>query len=144
MTEYSKSKKFLKLPHYIGGKKGFGEFLKANLRYPAEALKAGVEGIVLVEYEVDDNGFVHNPKIIKGIGYGCDEEAIRLVSMMKYEKVKNRGLRVKSSAKTKINFKLPKKNSISYTVKSSKKTENKSTKPELPKKPQTFTYTIKF
>lgn len=142
MTEQSRPKKFLHIPHYIGGNKAFREFIRANLRYPKEALDAGIEGTVFLRFDVDDNGMVHNPEVLKGIGYGCDEEAVRLARMMKYEKVKNRGVRVKTSAKTKIRFKLPKQ-SIRYTVKPAKKP--KGTPKENPSKPQkTYSYTVKF
>lgn len=66
MNEYQKKKKFLDLPRYGGGKEEFGRFIAENLRYPKEALEAGIEGRVLVEYEIDDNGLVHNPRVFKG------------------------------------------------------------------------------
>ena len=91
------------------------EFIAENLRYPESALEAKVEGTVIVEYEIDDNGDVSNPHILKGLGYGCDEEAIRLVNLLRFEKVKNRGVRLKITSKTNINFRLTKE-SINYTV----------------------------
>jgi len=84
MSEYHKKKKFLNLPQYPGGKKAFIEFIKNNLRYPQQALDAKIEGRVLVEFEIDDNGTVHNPWIKKSLGYGCDEEALRVVGLLQY------------------------------------------------------------
>lgn len=100
-------KGFLLLPKVTGGKKTFVDFLSQNLVYPEEALENQVEGNVLVEYEVDDNGFVTKAKIVKGLGYGLDEEALRLIMMLRFEKVKNRGVRLRSSGKINIPFRLP-------------------------------------
>ena len=108
-------KNFLKLPGYRGGSKAFKEFIANNLQYPKEALEAGVEGNVVVEYGINDNGDVISARVLKGLGYGCDEEALRLVRMLSFEKVKNRGVRVKVTTKTKIFFTLPKV-TINYSV----------------------------
>ncbi|MCK9422377.1 MAG: energy transducer TonB [Bacteroidales bacterium] len=143
MLDHHQKKRFLKLPKYTGGNKAFREFIAENLRYPESALQAKVEGFVIVEYDVHDNGDVDNPRILKGLGYGCDEEALRVVSLLRFEKVKNRGVRVKMTSKTTINFHLPKSSSISYTF----TTSNKRDKPEAgPKKknesPVIYNYTI--
>ncbi len=140
MPAHQKKKNFIKLPQYPGGKPAFIEFMKKNLQYPPEAIAARIEGKVMVAFEIDDNGDVHNPHIINGIGHGCDEEALRLVSLLKYEKVKNRGMRVRAKNKTSIQFKLPKAG-ISYTITESKKPEQKTD--ENPVK-ETYEYTIRF
>ncbi len=107
MKEHLKKKKFLNLPKYPGGSAAFKEFIRTNLQYPKEALEAKAEGFVIVGYDILDTGEVINPHILKGMGHGCDEEALRLISLLRFEKVKNRGLRVRTSTKTKINFRLP-------------------------------------
>lgn len=56
--------------------------IKANLKYPEEALKNKVQGQVVVEFVVDTNGAVIDPVIKQGIGSGCDEEALRVLSLM--------------------------------------------------------------
>lgn len=142
MSDPRKKKKFLNLPTYTGGKKAFSAFLQQNLKYPPKAIEANIEGSVLVEFEIDDNGIVHNPRVLKGIGSGCDEEAIRVVSLLRYEKVKNQGLRVKSTTKTNIHFKLPVRMTYNVTVTSSKKEPVPSTAP--PKTENTYGYTITF
>lgn len=106
MPDHSTKKRFLKLPEYAGGSQAISEFVTTNLRYPAEAQKAGIEGAVLVKYHIDDDGNVFNPQVIKGLGYGCDEEAIRLIGLLRFEKVRNRGNRVEVTKTTKIHFKL--------------------------------------
>jgi protein TonB len=54
-------------------------FLANSTRYPGKALEEGIEGQVFVCFIVDENGKVTKPEIIKGIGYGCDEEALRVI-----------------------------------------------------------------
>lgn len=108
-------KNFLKLPRFKGGSSSYKDFITSHLVYPKEALEAGIEGQVLVEYGVNDNGEVISARVLKGLGYGCDEEALRLVRMLTFEKVKNRGVRVQVTTRTKINFTLPRVN-INYSV----------------------------
>ncbi len=115
MIQHPKKYESLKMPAYPGGKKAFQEFIVKNLRYPKEAEEANIEGGVIVGYDVTDNGIVLNPHIIKGLGYGCDEEAIRVIGLLRYEKVKNKRVRVKMSTKTTIHFNLNKLR-ISYSV----------------------------
>lgn len=55
---------------------------KTNLVYPDTALKSGVQGPVVVEFIIDTYGAVTNAVVQKGLGYGCDEEALRLISLM--------------------------------------------------------------
>lgn len=144
MTEHHKKKKFLDLPRYGGGNDEFKKFIAGNLRYPKEALEARIEGKVLVEYEIDDNGFVHNPRVLRSLGYGCDEEAVRVVSLLRFKKVKNRGVRVRVNTKTYINFRLP-QTSISYTM--APKYESPATPTDKHKEkdgPVTYEYTITF
>jgi TonB family protein len=137
MQEHQHKKKFLNLPKYLGGSKAFKEFIANNLQYPKAALEARVEGSVIVGYDINDNGDVVSPHVLKGLGYGCDEEAIRLVGMLSFEKAKNRGVRVKLTTKTKINFRLP-KISIHYSAPEKKVPEKKK------EGAVTYEYTIKF
>ena len=142
MPDYHHKKRFLNLPKYSGGSKAYKEFIIDNLRYPEEAINARVAGSVVVEYDIHDNGTVSNPHILKGIGYGCDEEAIRLVSMLQYEKVKNRGVRVKVTSKTTIHFRLPNV-SVNYAVSYSMEQPKPQIKPQQkPSEPVVYGYTI--
>jgi len=138
MPEHHKKRRFLNLPKYPGGSKAFREFISATLHYPGPALNAGVEGTVVVEFDILDNGVVQNPRVLKGIGHGCDEEAVRVVGMLRYEKVKNRGVRVRMTTKTNINFRLPPGVRISYSV---EKKEGAATRAENEKdRPAQVTY----
>ncbi|TSA50097.1 MAG: TonB family protein [Sphingobacteriales bacterium] len=102
----SKPEKLVKQPNYPGGKKAMDEFIRTLLQYPEEAIKNKIEGAVAIEYNVDVFGNVMEAKIKHAIGYGCDEEAIRLVKLLKYEKKKYQGLQVVFHKSLIINFHL--------------------------------------
>lgn len=70
------------MPQYGTGDKDLLTFLADNIKYPAEAREAGIEGTVVVEFVISANGKVQAVSIAKGIGYGCDEEAIRVIQSM--------------------------------------------------------------
>ncbi len=57
------------------------EFLKSNLKYPEEAIKKGIQGVVVVEFVVDEYGGVSATRVVKGLGGGCNEEALRIVRL---------------------------------------------------------------
>ena len=107
MKKSVKPESFIQKPVYAGGTKALNEFITANLRYPDDALKNKIAGSVYLKYDVDTNGIVHQASVIKGIGHGCDEEAIRLVKLLKYEKKLYRKLRVTFHSKIVIHFRLP-------------------------------------
>ncbi len=109
-----KRKKFLKKPRYPGGSKALERFLLQNLRYPEEARRHGIEGNVQVAYEVDENGKVVSAKVLRGIGYGCDEEALRLVKLLRYEGVRNRHVHVRTRFTLVIRFRLPRAPKLQY------------------------------
>jgi periplasmic protein TonB len=69
-------------PQYIGGMEGMTAFLQKNLRYPSQASRQNVQGRVFIQFTVGSDGKIENVKSIKGIGFGCDEEAERVVKMM--------------------------------------------------------------
>ena len=69
-------------PEYPGGMGELGRFMAKNLRYPAEAAKKRKEGRVFVQFIVSKTGEVVKPVILKGIGNGCDEEALRVMQAM--------------------------------------------------------------
>lgn len=56
-------------------------FLNENMSYPAEARKAGITGRVFIEFVVEKDGTLTNFRSVKGIGHGCDDEAIRVLSL---------------------------------------------------------------
>tara|TARA_B100001250_G_scaffold144171_1_gene123418 strand:- start:22054 stop:22404 length:351 start_codon:yes stop_codon:yes gene_type:complete len=115
----NKTKKFINKAKYPGGAEALKKFVKQNLRYPNKALIHKIEGNVFLKYEVNETGKVHNISIINGLKYGCDEEAKRIINLLEYPKVKNRGIKVNTKFKIKIHFKLPKEQSIkiNYIIK---------------------------
>ncbi len=141
--EKKRKKKFLKMPRF-GGEKGLlKKIIKKNLQYPEEALEKRIEGDVILSYKVNNLGEVYNCNVIKGIGHGCDEEAVRLVKMLKYQEVDNRGVKVSTNNRIKIPFRLPKekksKISMKYTVSEKKEIKKEKQKPE---KGNSYNYTI--
>ncbi len=67
-------------PLPIGGVEGWNQFLASNIRYPALAREIGIEGMVVVGIVVNKEGKITNAKILKGIGGGCDKEALRVIN----------------------------------------------------------------
>ena len=67
------------LPIPAGGMAGWSSYLSANLGYPTTARRKGIEGTVIVAFVVNTDGTVSDFELLKGIGGGCDEEAIRIV-----------------------------------------------------------------
>jgi len=57
-------------------------FLNTNIRYPSAAARANIQGRVTLQFIVEKDGTVTSPKVLKGIGFGADEEAVRVVSSM--------------------------------------------------------------
>ncbi len=57
------------------------EFISKNLRYPEEAKRKGIEGKVFSKFVVEKDGSVTNVEIVKGVGYGMDEETLRVMKM---------------------------------------------------------------
>ena len=58
------------------------EHIKTNIMYPDSAKAAGAEGPVVVEFVIDATGSITKPVVTKSLGYGCDEEAVRVISLM--------------------------------------------------------------
>ncbi len=74
-------------PQLIGG---YAEFQK-NITYPEMALMAGIEGKVIIQFIIDKEGNVVDPQVVRGIGGGCDEVALKAVKKAKFKPGKQRG-----------------------------------------------------
>lgn len=95
------------LPEPVGGYAAFYTFLGENLDYPKDALKNRVEGKVFVKFVIEKDGRLTNFQVLKGIGSGCDEEAIRvLTTVPNWEPGKQRGRNVRVYRTIPIIFKL--------------------------------------
>jgi TonB family protein len=70
------------MPSFPGGEIARNKFLSENIVYPQLATESGIQGTVYVSFIVDSKGNITDLKILRGIGSGCDEEAIRVVKLM--------------------------------------------------------------
>lgn len=107
MEREKKPKHFIQQPEFSGGPKELTKFIYSNLQYPQAALDAKIEGTVVVEYDIDYKGNVVDTRVLQGVGHGCDEEACRVVRLLKFTVGRNRGVRVLFHQKARIRFKLP-------------------------------------
>jgi TonB family protein len=101
-----KPESFITQPTYPGGTNALNEFIAANLKYPEEAITNNIQGTVSVDFDIDIFGKVVTAKIKHGLGYGCDEEAIRLIKLLKFTKRRYQGMRVVFHRNLNIHFKL--------------------------------------
>lgn len=69
-------------PQFPGGMDSLRTFITTNRRYPADAQKAGMKGRVFVSFIVEMDGSLRDITVFSGLGYGCDEEAVRLIRAM--------------------------------------------------------------
>ena len=86
-----------KMPEIKGGLKA----LQKKIRYPLQAKSLGVQGVVYVQFIVNEEGKVEKPIIIKKLGAGCDEEALRVLKKVKFTPGYDKGKAVK------VRFTLP-------------------------------------
>lgn len=70
------------MPSYRGGDAERQKFLADNIKYPPQAIETGIQGTVYVQFIVDSKGNITDVKMLRGIGGGCDDEAVRIVKMM--------------------------------------------------------------
>jgi len=96
------------LPAYNGGQTAMENYIINTIEYPQGAIDNNIEGIVTVQFGVDENGNVSNVSTIGNkIGYGLEEEAIRVVSKMpKWTPGKIKGKNVKTWRTLPINYRL--------------------------------------
>ncbi len=112
-------------------------FISEQLKYPEEAQAAGIGGTVVVRLSIDHQGKVIKTEVLKGIGYGCDEEAQRVSAMLQFKVDKPRLLKVTYFRSINIHFHGPppaQTLKVNYTV----------TNEESPSKEKTsgYEYTI--
>ena len=95
------------MPSYPGGERALLEYVAKNIKYPQIARETGIQGRVFVGFVVEPDGSVSNVKILRGIGGGCDEEAMRVIkSLPKWKPGKQRGKAVRVSYQIPVVFKL--------------------------------------
>jgi Ca-activated chloride channel family protein len=94
------------MPEFTGGQKALDAFLVSNLRYPQSAKEMCIMGKVYVSFLIDKAGNVTNVKVLRGIGCGCDEEAVRVIKLTsgKWKPGKQNGKPVKVTMTIPIQF----------------------------------------
>lgn len=93
------------MPSFPGGEAALFKYLQQNVKYPQMAKDAGITGRVFVSFVIDKSGNVTDTKILRGIGGGCDEEALRVVKAMPdWSPGKQRGRSVNVEYRLPINF----------------------------------------
>ncbi|WP_310393755.1 energy transducer TonB [Hymenobacter sp.] len=70
------------MPEYEGGQQALNYFIYKNTQYPALASRNGIIGRVFVQVVIDETGQLGEPTILKGLGNGCDEEALRVIRLL--------------------------------------------------------------
>jgi protein TonB len=95
------------MPEFPGGEKAFNQYLADSIHYPAAAVENSIQGRVFVSFVVEKDGSVSEAKILRGIGGGCDEEAMRVIrNMPKWIPGKQRGQPVRVQYTMPIKFSL--------------------------------------
>lgn len=93
-----------KMPEPVGGWGTFFKTLGKNMKYPRQAERSAVEGRVFVGFTINEKGQPQDFSVVKGIGFGCDEEAMRVIALTKWNPGKQRGRAVKVRMIQPINF----------------------------------------
>lgn len=94
-------------PTPAGGLSAFYEYVRKNLDYPSQARRMNIEGKVFVQFVIEKDGSITDVKAVKGIGAGCDEEAVRVIkNSPKWNPGKQRGRAVKVRMILPITFRL--------------------------------------
>ena len=70
------------MPEFPGGQSELMAYLSKNIRYPDKAVEEEIQGKVYIGFTVDEKGYITDVKVTRGIGGGCDEEAVRVVKAM--------------------------------------------------------------
>ncbi len=107
-TKNEKTSHVSKLAEPIIGRTALKKYLEANLHYPNEALQRKIEGKVVIEFVVLSDGSLTNFRVLKGIGFGCDEEVIRLIKEgSAWLPTLQNNIAVREKVRIQLRFKLP-------------------------------------
>lgn len=96
------------MPEFPGGNGEVIAFLQRHLVYPEAARREQIEGRVYVRFVVDSTGQVQRPELKKGLGSGCDDEALRVVKLLpRFTPGRQDGRAVATYFTVPVAFKLP-------------------------------------
>lgn len=135
------------MPEFPGGIEALMDFVGKNVKYPEEAKEKEISGRVFASFVIEKDGSVSNVKVLRGIGGGCDDEAVRVIKTMpKWKPGMQKGKPARVSYQIPINFKLAdtpspkglentlymgkgtgKKDGVTYTMKMNMEFESKTT-----------------
>ena len=94
-----------KMPQFPGGLEALFQYLGTNIEYPAMAKDSRIEGKVYITFIVNSKGDIDDVRVLRGIGGGCDEEAVRVIKAMpNWEPGRQRGKAVKVQYNIPVNF----------------------------------------
>ena len=105
------------MPQFPGGENALMEYVSKNVVYPEEAKEKEIQGRVFISFVVEKDGSIGEVKVLRGIGGGCDEEAVRVIKgMPKWKPGMQKGKPVRVSYQIPINFKLdnPQKDNLKH------------------------------
>lgn len=98
----------VKLAEPFGGRRAYDKYLKNSLHYPQQALDNQIKGRVTVQFTVRTDGSLDEFSVLKGLGFGCDEEVIRLVREgPKWSPTTEDDVPVESEVRVRVKFALP-------------------------------------
>lgn len=98
----------IKLAEPAGGRRAYDKYLKNSLRYPQLALDNKIKGRVTIQFTVHVDGSLDEFNVLKGLGYGCDEEVIRLVKEgPAWSPTTEDNVAVESEVRVRVKFALP-------------------------------------
>ena len=89
------------------GNAGLGQYMAENMRYPEEAYRRSIEGVVKLQFVVEPSGSVSNMVALEELGGGCTADAMRLVNRTPWAPGIRQGMRVRGSTEVSIRFSLP-------------------------------------
>lgn len=95
------------MPEYSGGESALMHFLSKNIQYPARAREINIEGKVIAQFIVEVDGSISHIQVLRGLGYGCDEEVIRVLKLMpKWKPGKQNGKSIRALFRLPVRFSL--------------------------------------
>jgi len=95
-------------PKFPGGDVSRLTFLRNNIRYPEGARNTGIQGVVMVVFVIETDGSITHVQVTKGIGAGCDDEAMRVIKLMpRWDPGRRAGRAVRVMVKMPIVFSIP-------------------------------------
>lgn len=95
------------MPSFPGGDSAFADYFLRNLAYPEAARESGIQGTVYVSFIVKEDGSITNAEVLRGLGHGIDEEALKLIRQMpRWSPAMQRGKPVKVQMNLPLKFSL--------------------------------------